>query len=45
MLPKSPDLTPIDFFLWDFFKDEVYATKPQTIEELKEAIYSVFEEK
>lgn len=26
--PRSPDLTPLDFFLWGHFKAEVYATEP-----------------
>lgn len=33
--PRSPDLTPPDFFLWGYLKSKVYASKPQTIDELK----------
>jgi transposase len=36
--PRSPDLTPLDFFLWGYLKDKVYAKKPATIAELREAI-------
>lgn len=36
--PRSPDLTPMDFFLWAVIKDRVYATKPQNLQELKDAI-------
>ncbi|KAJ4436257.1 hypothetical protein ANN_18888 [Periplaneta americana] len=36
--PRSPDLTPLDFFFWGFIKDRVYATKPRTIPELVERI-------
>ncbi|XP_008116993.1 uncharacterized protein LOC100557975 [Anolis carolinensis] len=36
--PRSPDLTPLDFFLWGYLKSRVYATKPNTLEELKIAI-------
>ena len=36
--PRSPDLTPPDFFLWGYLKDKVYAQRPQTIDELKEII-------
>ena len=36
--PYSLDLSPPDFFLWGYFKDRVYAGKPKTITELKEAI-------
>jgi len=32
--PKSPDLTPPDFFLWGYLKDTVYSTKPATLQEL-----------
>jgi transposase len=35
---RSPDLTPTDFFLWGIIKDRVYATKPENLEELKDAI-------
>ena len=34
----SLDLSPLDFFLWGYLKDRVYAGKPRTITELKEAI-------
>lgn len=33
--PRSPDLTPPDFFLWGYLKSKVYANQPQTIDELK----------
>jgi hypothetical protein len=36
--PRSPDLTPYDFFLWGYFKAQVYQHHPQTLEGLKEAI-------
>ena len=32
---RSPDLTPMDFILWGYFKDKVYRTKPRTIDALK----------
>ena len=34
----SPDLNPLDFFLWGYAKDNVYADKPTTLQELKTAI-------
>ncbi|KAJ4431225.1 hypothetical protein ANN_19822 [Periplaneta americana] len=40
--PRSPDLTPPDFYLWGALKDKVYATKPQTLEELRVQIEHVF---
>ncbi|KAJ4449729.1 hypothetical protein ANN_01133 [Periplaneta americana] len=33
--PRSPDLTLPDFYIWGVLKDTVYATKPQTLEELR----------
>ena len=32
---RSPDFTPMDFFLWGYLKDKVYRTKPRTIDALK----------
>ncbi|KAJ4447785.1 hypothetical protein ANN_09793 [Periplaneta americana] len=36
--PRSPDLTTPDFFLWGYLKDRVYATRPQTMGDLKHNI-------
>ena len=36
--PRSPDLTPADFFLWSLLKGKVYKNTPRTIEQLKDAI-------
>jgi hypothetical protein len=33
--PRSPDLTPCDFFLWGYLKAQVYQHRPQTLEGLK----------
>ena len=35
--PRSPDLTPADFFLWGLLKGKVYKNTPPTIEQLKDA--------
>jgi len=35
---RSPDLTPLDYFLWGYLKDRVYRTKPTSIEELQQRI-------
>ena len=35
---RSPDLTPCDFFLWGYLKDQVYKKRPATIEELRDRI-------
>lgn len=36
--PRSPDLSPCDFFLWGHLKAEVYKHRPTTLQALKEAI-------
>jgi len=38
---RSPDLTPCDFFLWDWAKEEVYRVKPRTMEQLEARIRNV----
>lgn len=39
--PRSPDLSPCDFFLWGYLKAEVYKVRQRTLEALKEAITDV----
>jgi hypothetical protein len=34
--PRSPDLTPPDYFLWGYLKQVVHSNRPQTIEDLKQ---------
>ena len=36
--PRSPDLTPLNFYLRGTLKNTVYAIKPQTLEELRDQI-------
>jgi hypothetical protein len=36
--PHSPDLNPLDFFLWGYLKDRVYTPLPETVEDVKQAI-------
>lgn len=36
--PRSPDLTPLDFFLWGFLKDRVFRTTCETIQEMEDRI-------
>lgn len=36
--PRSPDLTPMDFFLWGYVKSKVYENSPRTLHQLKENI-------
>ena len=35
---RSPDLNPLDFFVWGFIKEQVYATPPQDVEEVRNRI-------
>ena len=35
---RSPDLTPLDFYLWGYLKSKVYFDKPESLEELKNRI-------
>ena len=35
---NTPDLNPCDFFLWGYLKSKVYSTRPQSIEQVKDAI-------
>lgn len=42
--PRSPDLTPLDFFVWGFLKERVYATPVETREELINRIRNVCDE-
>lgn len=36
--PRSPDITPLDFFLWGYVKDIVYKTQVQDINDLRNRI-------
>lgn len=36
--PRSPDLTPMDFFLWGYLKSKVYVNKPTSLALLKQNI-------
>ena len=34
--PRSPDITPLDFFLWGYVKDDVFTLPfPETVEQMK----------
>ncbi|GAB1865891.1 DUF4817 domain-containing protein [Camponotus japonicus] len=41
--PRSPNLTPLDFFLWDYWKSKVYATKPRDLDDLRGRIIRALE--
>ena len=36
--PRSPDLTPLDFFFWGYVKSQVYQTPPTTLQYLRNRI-------
>jgi hypothetical protein len=36
--PRSPNLTPLDFFLWGTIKNAVYTSKPRTPQDLRREI-------
>lgn len=43
--PRSPDLTPLDFFFWGFIKDTVYVPPlPASLPELRARIYAATEQ-
>ena len=35
---RSPDLSPLDFYLWGFIKDRVYGRRPSSLTELRDYI-------
>ena len=35
---RSPDLSPLDFYLWGYLKNKVYRNKPTTLHDLKQNI-------
>ncbi|GFX95731.1 uncharacterized protein TNCV_4886571 [Trichonephila clavipes] len=42
--PISCDLTPLDYFLWNYVKSLVYADKPQTLDHLEDNIRHVIDD-
>lgn len=38
--PRSPDLSPLDFFLWGYVKNEVFKTEPANLEDMKQRVRS-----
>lgn len=41
--PRSPDLTPLDFFLWGYLKTKVYFNRPDNLEDLRQRIRAEME--
>ena len=40
--PRSPDITPLDYFLWGYVKDKVFSTSVPDITNLKARITDAF---
>ncbi|CAH2016536.1 unnamed protein product [Acanthoscelides obtectus] len=40
--PRSPDLSPLDFFMWGHLKSKIYATQPTSLEDLRQRIVNEF---
>jgi hypothetical protein len=36
--PNSPDLTPLDFFVWGVLKNAVYSSKQRTLQDLRREV-------
>ena len=36
--PHSPDLNPLDFWFWGAAKESVYKARPETLDQLKDAV-------
>ena len=41
---RSPDLSPLDFFMWGYLKNKVYSKKFNNLEELRSVITQQIEE-
>ncbi|XP_028418180.1 uncharacterized protein LOC114543364 [Dendronephthya gigantea] len=41
--PRSPDLTPCDFFLWGYVKNRVFSTPPENVNVLRQRILDTFD--
>lgn len=42
--PRSPDLTPLDFFLWGYLKNIIYQVEPTTPEDMKRRIMETLQQ-
>ena len=40
--PRSPDLTPCDYFLWGYVKHQTYSKKPKNLFDLQNCIVEAF---
>lgn len=39
--PRSPDLTPLDFYFWGFLKNEIYKNRYENTNDLQESISNI----
>ena len=42
--PRSPDLTPCDYFLWGYVKSKVFASPPDSLDDLQTRITQAFDD-
>uniref|UniRef100_A0AC34GEQ1 Uncharacterized protein n=1 Tax=Panagrolaimus sp. ES5 TaxID=591445 RepID=A0AC34GEQ1_9BILA len=42
--PRSPDLTPMDYFVWGFVKSKVYGAPLANLNELEQRVRAAFDE-
>ena len=42
--PRSPDLTPCDYFLWGYVKSKVFVSPPDSLDDLKTRITQTFDD-
>ena len=42
--PRSPDLTPLDYFLWGYVKYRVFLTPPTSLQDLRARVTDVFQQ-
>lgn len=42
--PRSPDLTPLDFFLWGYIKEQVYVTECDTAAQMQQRIIDALDQ-
>lgn len=42
--PRSPDLNPVDFYVWGDMKNKVYCTEVPSVDDLRERIFQAAED-
>ena len=41
--PRSPNLTPMDFFFWGVLKDKVFSRRPRTVDDMIRCIREAYQ--